>query len=437
MRTFIYLLTLISLCCSGLTHAQLLQIAPESVEAAAWSILDPQSGQIIAEHNGDIQRAPASLTKMMVAYIALKEIESGKLDRNEVLTATPVVNMVMWDESQMYLKPGEQISIDQLLAGLIVMSANDAAVTLAERISGSVPAFVTRMNQEAQALGMKNTHFTNPAGITMDGHYSTAHDLALLGQALISETPEYLSYSKQQSFSYNQHFHRATNVLLKQDSTVDGLKTGYTRAAGYNLALTANRPSMNPDLPQRRLIVVVMGTGSSLKRAEVAYKLLNLGYAYTRDEVAIKDQQLIGELPVVKSTLKIFKVQSAQPKIITTSLYNQPYAIDLQTFDNATQRIMLNTGNGVLQTVEPLQTTNTHINIELNTKQLTAPLMQVMKLATVHVYQNNQLIRSFDIEDEVHIEEANFFQKIMLWLSSLFPFLSSDEAKPGPEVFNS
>jgi len=437
LRIFAYLFILFSLCCASLANARLLQVVPESVEAAAWSILDPQSGQIIAEYNSEVQRSPASLTKMMVAYIALKEIENGKLNRNEILTATPVVKMVMWDESQMYLKEGEQISVDQLLAGLIVMSANDAAVTLAERISGNVPAFIERMNQEAQKLGMKNTHFTNPAGITMDGHYSTAHDLALLGQALVNDTPDYLNYSKQQSFTYNNHFHRATNLLLKQDATVDGLKTGFTKAAGYNLALTASRPTMNADLPNRRLIVVVMGTTSAVKRAEVAYKLLNLGYAYTRDEVAIKDKQLLGELPVVKSTLKMFKVKSAQPKIITTSLYNQPYAIDLQTFDNATQRIMLNTGNGILQTIEPLQTTNTHINIELNTKQLTAPLMQVMKLATVHVYQNNQLISTFDIENEVHIEEASFFQRIFLWLVSLFPFMSNDEMKTAPEVFNS
>lgn len=109
--------------CVNLAHASLLKIAPETVEAQAWSIVDAQSGQIIAEHNSHVQRAPASLTKMMVAYIALKEIEAGKLRKEDILTATPVVNTVMWDESQMYLKTGEKISVDQLLAGLIVMSA--------------------------------------------------------------------------------------------------------------------------------------------------------------------------------------------------------------------------------------------------------------------------------------------------------------------------
>lgn len=411
---------------SAISHAALLNINPESVEAEAWTILDSQTGQTIASHNEDLQRAPASLTKMMVAYITLKEIQAGKLDKNEVITATSVVNMVMWDESQMYLKEGDQISVDQLLAGLIVMSANDAAVTLAEKISGSVPKFVERMNQEAKALGMQQTNFQNPAGITMPEHYSTAADLAKLSQALVNETPNYLFYSKQHSFSYNQHFHRATNLLLKIDPTVDGLKTGFTRAAGYNLAATAIRPSMDMSLSNRRLIVVVMGSKSAVKRAEVAHKLMNLAYTYTRNEVALKDKQVLAELPVVQSTLKMFKVATKKPELITTSLYDQSYSIDLNQFDQSTQRVMLDTGNGTLQSIEPLRETQTHLNIEVNETQLTAPLAKVMQLATVNVYQNNQLIRTILIEDQVDIEEANFFEKFLQWLFGLFSNTNAD-----------
>jgi len=411
---------------SAISHAALLNINPESVEAEAWTILDSQTGQTIASHNEDLQRAPASLTKMMVAYITLKEIQAGKLDKNEVITATSVVNMVMWDESQMYLKEGDQISVDQLLAGLIVMSANDAAVTLAEKISGSVPKFVERMNKEAQALGMTHSHFQNPAGITMPEHYSTAADLAKLSQALVNETPNYLFYSKQQSFSYNQRFHRATNLLLKMDPTVDGLKTGFTRAAGYNLAATAIRPSMDMSLSNRRLIVVVMGSKSAIKRAEVAHKLMNLAYTYTRNEVALKDKQVLAELPVVQSTLKMFKVATKKPELITTSLYDQSYSIDLNQFDQSTQRVMLDTGNGTLQSIEPLRETQTHLNIEVNETQLTAPLAKVMQLATVNVYQNNQLIRTILIEDQVDIEEANFFEKFLQWLFGLFSSTNAD-----------
>ena len=429
LKAVIYLLISLSIFCSSWVNAALLNLVPESVEAQAWTVLDTQSGQVIAEHNSHVQRAPASLTKMMVAYITLKEIAAGHLRKDDILTATPIVNTVMSDESQMYLKPGEQISIDQLLAGLVVMSANDAAVSLAERISGDVPRFVERMNQEAQALGMKDTHFQNPAGITMPEHYSTAADLARLGQALVTQTPDYLNYSKQQNFSYNNRFHRATNSLLKLDPSVDGLKTGFTKAAGYNLAVTANRPSMNPDNPERRLIVIVLGTPSAAKRAEVAYNLMNMSYTYTRNEIAIKNKQLIAELPVIKSTLKMFKLETTQPQIITTSLYDQPYVIDLKAFDTVNQRIVLNTGNGILQTVEPLQETKTHLNIELNEKSLTAPLAKVMQLATVHVYQNNQLIRTINIEDHVQIEEANFLQKIMLWFKQLFTLFSNEQVE--------
>ena len=429
MKAVIYLIASLGLLCSTIVNATLLNLVPESVEAQAWTVIDTQSGQVIAEHNSHVQRAPASLTKMMVAYITLKELQAGHLRKDEVLTATPVVNMVMWDESQMYLKQGEQISVDQLLAGLVVMSANDAAVTLAERIAGDVPKFIARMNKEAQALGMKDTHFQNPAGISMPEHYSTAADLALLGQALVTQTPDYLNYSKQQSFSYNNRFHHATNRLLKLDPTVDGLKTGFTKAAGYNLALTANRPTMNPDTPERRLVVIVLGAASAAKRAEVAYNLMNMGYTYTRNEVAIKDKQLIAELPVIKSTLKMFKLETSKPQIITTSLYDQPFAIDLKTYDTTNQRIMLNTGNGTIQTIEPLQETKTHLNVETNEKLLTAPLAKVMQLATVQVYQNNQLIRTITIEDDVQIEEANFFQKIAIWFKQLFSLFSSNEVE--------
>ena len=420
MKIIIQLCFLISFFFTTFAHASLLKIDPLSVEAEAWTILDPQSGQIIAEHNSHVQRAPASLTKMMVAYIALKDIKAGKLNKNEILTATPVVNIVQWDESQMYLKPSEQISVDQLLAGLIVMSANDAAVTLAERISGNVPAFVARMNQEAQALGMKDTHFSNPPGITMPDHLSTAHDMALLGQAVTQHTPGYMHYSVMPSFSYKQHFHHATNLVLKSDPSVDGLKTGFTKAAGYNLALSAHRPNNLAEAPDRRLVVVVMGAKNAVKRAEVAHKLLNLAYAYTRDEVAIKEQQLIAELPVVSSSLKIFKVEAKKPQIVTTSLYNNPQPIDLMTFDVLQSKVMQIQPNGTLLAVEPLQQTQTHLNVELNETSLTAPLEKIIHLAKVNVYQNNMLIQTFDIEDEVHIEQASWFERLMEWLKNLF-----------------
>ena len=433
MKFYTALFVIFSFFLTIASNASLLNIDPQYVEAEAWTVLDPQSGQIIAEHNSQQQRAPASLTKMMVAYIVLKDIQAGKIDKNEIITATPIVNIVQWDESQMYLKPTQQISIDQLLAGLIIMSANDAAVTLAERISGSIPDFINRMNHEAQALGMKNTRFANPAGITMDNHYSTAHDLALLGQALTTETPDYLHYSKQQSFVYNQHYHRATNILLKQDPTVDGLKTGFTRAAGYNLALTANRPTQQFDLNQRRLIVIVMGAKSGFKRAEIAQSLMNISYAYTRNEIALKNQQLIAELPVVQSTLKTFKVETKKPQIMTTSLYQSEQPIQLNNFDAQTQRLIQPDVFGMSNVIEPLEQTKTHMNVELLTQSLTAPISQVQQLARVNIYQNNHLIQTILIEDDLQIEQASWFESLIDWFKNLFSFDS--DSSPSAKIY--
>lgn len=420
MKPVFYLLATFGLLCSSASYASLLNISPESVEAQAWTIIDPQSGQVIAEHNSHVQRAPASLTKMMVAYIALKEIQNGKLDPNEILTVSPVINHVMWDESQMRLSIGESVSVDTLLAGLIVMSANDGALMLAERISGSVPNFVARMNTEAKALGMKDTHFANPPGITMPDHYATAADLALLGQALVNQTPHYLHYSKMPNFTYHNRFHRATNLLLQLDPSVDGLKTGFTKAAGYNLALTANRPTGNPYAPERRLIVVVLGTPNAQKRAEVAHKLMNVAYAYTRNEAVIKAGQTVAEIPVKKSNYTWFHVKALTPQVATTSLYQQSFPINLKDFDQASQRLRYTGVDGQQHRIEPLSNTTTKVDIRLPEQSLAAPLHQKMDLAEVKVYQNDSLIRTFSIENQVEVDNLNIFAQFFAWLNDLW-----------------
>lgn len=420
MKSVFYLLASLGLLCSTASYANLLNIAPESVEAQAWTIVDPQSGQVIAEHNSHVKRAPASLTKMMVAYIALKEIQTGQLKLDEVLTVSPVVNQVMWDESQMRLKVGESVSVDTLLAGLIVMSANDAALMLAERISGHVPNFVARMNLEAKALGMQDTNFENPPGITMPQHYSSAADLALLGQALVNQTPYYLHYSKMPNFSYHNIFHHATNLLLPVDASVDGLKTGFTKAAGYNLALTAKRPTGNPYTPERRLLVVVLGTPNAQKRAEVAHKLMNIAYTYTRNEAVIKAGQTVAEIPVKKSNYTWFHVKALTPQVATTSLYQQSFPIHLQDFDQASQRLRYTALNGAVQVIEPLTQTQTKLDIHLPQQSLAAPLQQKMDLAEVKVYQNDQLLRSFSIENQINLDSINIFAQFSNWLNDLW-----------------
>ncbi|WP_298145932.1 D-alanyl-D-alanine carboxypeptidase family protein [uncultured Acinetobacter sp.] len=415
-----YLLASCVLLCSTTSFANLLNINPESVEAEAWTILDSQSGQVIAEHNSHVQRAPASLTKMMVAYIALKDIQSGKLQRHELLTVSPVVNQVMSDESQMRLKVGEQVSIDTLLAGLVVMSANDAALLLAERISGNVANFLQRMNAEAKALGMHNSHFSNPPGITMPDHYSTAADFALLGQALVNETPSYLYYSKLPDFRYQGLYHAATNVLLKTDPTVDGLKTGFTKAAGYNLALTAQRNTARLDAPQRRLIVVVLGTTSIQKRAEVAHKLMNLAYTYTQNERIVQKGQHLANLPVSQSKYTWFEVKALQSEVVTTSLYALDTPIDLKAYQSDQARLKVLNDQGQMTLLEPLTNTQTRLEASLIPQTLAAPLNQSMPLLDIKVYQNKQLLRHIQVENHVQLEQHNVFQQFMAWCHDLW-----------------
>lgn len=414
MQTFTVIITLLF---TSFLHASVLNIAPESVDAAAWIIYDPQSEQVIAEHQSHVQRAPASLTKMMVAYITLKEIQAGRLKTTDIITASNIVHVVQPDESQMFLRQGQTITVDQLLTGLIVMSANDAAVTLAEHITGDLPHFVARMNAEAQSLGMKNTHFTNPAGITMEGHYSSAADLAILAHHLIKQYPNYLSYSKQLSYTWNGRIHHATNGLLKQDPTVDGLKTGYTQAAGYNLALTANRENYHDKIKYRRLIVVVLGTKSAQKRLKVADQLLNLAYRYTQNEIILDSKQPLALFPVIGGKVKSYTLYNLQPQTITSSLYESNTPINLKNFDQNTQLLKENN-----ESIQPQTQTHLRFDTKLVQQQLIAPIKQSMILASIQIFQNNQLIKDIPLSASLKLEQASWFERLVEWLKYKLPF---------------
>ncbi|WLF84288.1 D-alanyl-D-alanine carboxypeptidase family protein [Moraxella sp. ZY210820] len=422
------------------SFSAVLNIQPTSVNAQAWLIYDQQTQQIIAEHNAHKQHAPASLTKMMVAYIVLKDIQSGKLQKNQIVNVTPIVNQVQDDESQMELNVGEQVSIDQLLAGLTIMSANDAALLLAEYLgNGNMQNFIQRMNQEAQQLGMKNTSFTNPSGVTMEQHYSTAYDLNLLSLALIEQTPDYLNYAKQPTFNYKK-IHEATNILLKRDNRIDGLKTGYTSAAGYNLALTATQSlaktaqessSTNPTdeqtteqvntahheitvgtlpLTQRRLVVIVLGTNSKAQRADISYKLLNLAFEYTQNVPLIQQYHTIAYLPIENSLNNRLAVYAPHTYNITASRYPQQNSIDLNQFNLQNMRIQY-TENEQIINIEPL--THSPVNYRVIAKQkLIAPLQQQnFALADLEIIQNNQVIQTIPITQDVDIKAMNFLQR--------------------------
>lgn len=420
---------LIGIVLVGQAHATVLDIDPATVEAASWIIVDPQTHQTIAGYQVDQQRSPASLTKMMVAYLTLQAVQHGKLSANQLITAGSTIDSVQSDESQMHLKAGERVPLADLLGGLVIMSANDAALTLAERIGGSTEQFVAQMNQTAQSLHMRQTHFANPSGITMAGHYSTAADLALLSEAIVRQTPEYLNYSRQQSFRYGTFAHEATNLLLKRDPSVDGLKTGYTTDAGYNLALTASRP--DPVTGQmRRLIVVVMGTASKQKRAEVAHQLLNIAYRYTQNFSPITQPRPLVRFPVKDSTDRNWMMQlTPMQSVATVSVLPPHVRIDARSFD--VQRNALVIGQ---QVIAPLgQPTGLHYQVTPLQTELQAPLLDEQPLASIQISQYGQPLLQRTLSANPNINSAPFITRV--WLTLLNQFRLWFGPTPQPQVY--
>lgn len=235
----------------------------------AWLTLDVNSGQIIAAQNADEQIEPASLTKLMAAYIVFDALENNRLS----LEQTVHVSELAWktEGSRMFIKPNSQVSVDDLLKGMIVQSGNDATVALAEAVAGSEGAFVSLMNDEAARQGLAGTNFENSSGLPGETHLTTVRDLATLSKNLIETFPQYLHYYSQKEYTYNDIKQNNRNRLLWTDSTVDGLKTGHTKSAGYCLVTTAMRDG-------RRVISVVVGASSDAARSENSLKLLNWSF---------------------------------------------------------------------------------------------------------------------------------------------------------------
>jgi len=237
--------------------------------ARAWLSLDMNSGQVIAAHNLDERIEPASLTKIMAAYLVFEALESKRL----TLEQTVHVSENAWrtEGSRMFIKPNSQVSVHDLLQGLIVQSGNDATVALAEAIAGSESAFVALMNEEAARQGLNDTNFVNSPGLPHPDHLTTVRDLAKLASNLISRFPQYVHYYSQKEYTYNDIKQNNRNRLLWADSTVDGLKTGHTKSAGYCLIATAERD-------ERRVLTVLVGAASDSARAENSLKLLNWSF---------------------------------------------------------------------------------------------------------------------------------------------------------------
>jgi serine-type D-Ala-D-Ala carboxypeptidase (penicillin-binding protein 5/6) len=257
-------------CLLGAHAIAMAQAGPApGIAAQSWLLQDIASGQVIVAENADERRDPASLTKLMSAYLAFAALR----DRAIVPAQLVPVSTAAWraEGSRMFIDPKKAVSVDELLRGMIVQSGNDASIALAEVVAGSEEAFVERMNREAARLGLANTHFTNATGLSHPQHYSTANDLGRLAAALIRDFPEDYKLYSLREFRYNNITQPNRNRLLWIDPYVDGVKTGHTDAAGWCLIASAKRG-------ERRLVAVVLGAASDAARAAEAQKLLNYGF---------------------------------------------------------------------------------------------------------------------------------------------------------------
>ncbi len=252
------------------------QVQPPEVAAKHWIVLDLSTGQTLGERDADAPSDPASLTKLLTAYVVFQALKDKKIALDQPM----VVSERAWNErkgdpSLMFINTTMRPTVDELLHGMIVQSGNDASVALAEGVAGSVEAFVALMNKQAQAFGLKNAAFKNVTGMSEAGHRASARDIAMIAARVIKDFPERYPYYSIKEYTYNKIRQDNRNLLLRRDPTVDGMKTGYTDAAGYCLVASAKRDFPNGS---RRLLSVVLGTASREARASESQKLLNWGF---------------------------------------------------------------------------------------------------------------------------------------------------------------
>ena len=365
------------------SHAQAPQ--PPEIAAKSYLLVDVTAGQTLAAKDADSPVEPASLTKLMSAYLVFDALKAKKI----TLTQTLPVSQRAWKMpgSRMFIDPKMQVPVEDLIKGMIVQSGNDATMALAEGVAGSAERFVQLMNDQAKALGMKGTSYKNVEGLTEAGHTTTARDLALLSTRLMHDFPEYVHYYTIKKYRYpgtpaTNDTNR--NTLLFRDPTVDGLKTGHTNAAGYCLVATAKRDF--PNLQGRRLLSVVLGAASESARANESQKLLNWGYtAY--EGVKLFD----AGKPV--ATPKVWKGKTAELKL------------------GRTEPIVVAVPAG----------TAAQVKTEIaRPEPLIAPFLQGQAVATLKITQGGQPLAEVPLVALEPVEEAGFFGRawdaMRLWI---------------------
>ena len=311
MRILLALAMLIGLALPA--HAQ----APQAPEIAArqYILVDLSSHQVLAERDADTQADPASLTKLMTAYLVFNAIRDKKLSVEQEIP----VSLRAWAErkgggSLMFIDTTMRPKVDELLKGMIVQSGNDASVALAEAVGGTLDQFVAMMNRQAQAWGLKHTQFRNVTGLTEPGHYSSARDVATIAAKIIAEHPQFYPLYSMRQYTYNNIKQDNRNLLLGRDATVDGMKTGYTEAAGYCLVASAQRDMANG---KRRLLSVVMGTASREARAAESQKLLNWGFQAWDALRLFEAGKAVATVPVWKGSAKEARLGAPGAIVVT------------------------------------------------------------------------------------------------------------------------
>ncbi|MCP1659625.1 D-alanyl-D-alanine carboxypeptidase family protein [Neisseria perflava] len=366
---------------------------PPDIAATAYIVKDLYSNQVLASNSADTPIEPASLTKMMTAYLAFKALDNGTLKADQMLTVSDVGWKV--EGSRMFLNPKIPVSVSDLIKGMVVQSGNDAAITLAEAMgNGSVDEFVKQMNEEAKQLGMSKTHFNNPTGLTSGGHVSTVTDMATLASALIKDYPKYYPVFSIKSFKYNGIEQPNRNLLLFRDSNVDGLKTGHTESAGYNLAASSKRNG-------RRIVSVVVGTESTEARASESSKLLNWALQ------AFDTPKLYNAGEAI-SQVKVYKGSSN--------------AVNIGFNDVTYVTIPHDSGNSIkpiLETVQPVL----------------APIQKGQVLGKLKIMKGNEVLAEKDVVALNAVDEANWFGRtwdsIVLWFKTTFGSSVSEKPAAG------
>jgi len=355
--------------------------AAPQLGAESYLLMDFNSRRILVEQNADLPVEPASITKLMTSYVVFMELDEG----NITLEETAAVSEKAWRTggSRMFIEPDMQVTIEDLIKGMIIQSGNDACVALAEHVAGSEEAFASLMNHYAEMLNMTGTNFVNSTGLPDPQHYTTARDIALLSAAIIRDFPEYYTWYSEKEFTFNNIRQHNRNTLLWRDPAIDGLKTGYTEAAGYCLAASAKREGM-------RLLSAVMGSASESNRSSESQTLLNYGFRFFE----------------------------------TVQLYQAGQELARgQVWRGLTDEITLGLDRTLFVTIPRGRYDDLDAQVEMQS-ELSAPLDVGVTVGKINVHLGDELIASRDLITLGAVEEAGFFGRswdsLRLWVGGIF-----------------